>query len=54
MRAHDAIMLTLYFLAFALGIEMAVHGNIVGYLQVYLISVLFPLRLAMVLKRTRK
>ena len=54
MRAQDAIILTLYLLAFALGIQMSVHGENLGYVQVAFISVLFPFRLALAIKRIRK
>jgi hypothetical protein len=53
-RAQDAIMLTLYLLAFAMGIQMAIHGENLGYVQVAFISVLFPFRLALAIKRICK
>lgn len=51
MRLQDQIMLTLYLMAFALGIEISIHGLVVGYFQVILIAALFPLRLQMALRR---
>lgn len=54
MTKSDGIMLGLYLMIFALGVEMMSHGSNVGIAQVGLISVLFPLRLYMILKRRQR